>query len=160
MKVAQDRLEQIIIEEIQAILDEKKRKKGKRCKKDPRTGRCRKRTPTGAGYAAIDFTGGHVTSTITEKKKKSRKKASAKVRNRGTVVFSAKSSKVNDDKDHFPINSEAQARDALARASQYSSVPTWYKGSLKSLVAAVQRKVRGKYKGIKTTKASKKPGKG
>ena len=164
MKVTQDRLEQIILEEVQAALDEKKKKKRKKrktCKKDRKTGHCIGRTPTGAGYAAIDFTGGHVTSTITEKKKKkSRKKASAKVRNRGTVVFSAKSSKVKDDKDHFPINSEAQARNALARASQYSSVPKWYKGSLKSLVAAVQRKVKAKYKGIKTTKASKKPGKG
>ena len=146
MKVTQDRLEQIILEEAQAILDEKK------CKKHPKTGHCIGSTPTGL-MATVDF-------TLAEKKKKSRKKASAKVRNRGTVVFSAKSSKVKDDKDHFPINSAAQARNALARASQYSRVPKWYKGSLKSLVAAVQRKVKAKYKGIKTTKASKKPGKG
>ena len=141
MKLTKGRLEQIILEEVQAILDEKKKKK-----------KVTRGLPTGL-MPKIDF--------ITEKKKKkSKKKASAKVRNRGTVVFSAKSSKVKDDKDHFPINSEAQARNALARASQYSSVPKWYKGSLKSLVAAVQRKVRGKYKGIKTTAASKKPGKG
>tara|TARA_R110002110_G_scaffold148018_1_gene338991 strand:- start:99 stop:449 length:351 start_codon:yes stop_codon:yes gene_type:complete len=94
-------------------------------------------------------------STVDEEKN-----PKAKVRNRGTVVFPAESSKVKDDKDHFPINSEAQARNALARASQYSKVPKWYKGSLKSLVADVQRKVKAKYKGIKTTKASKKPGKG
>ena len=90
-------------------------------------------------------------SLIKEKKKKDPK---AKVRNRGTVVFPAESSKVKDDKDHFPINSEAQARNALSRASQYS------KGTLKSLVSAVQRKVKAKYKGIETTKASAKPGKG
>ena len=89
-----------------------------------------------------------------------KKDPKAKVRNRGTVVFPAESSKVKDDKDHFPINSEAQARNALSRASQYSKVPKWYKGSLKSLVATVQRKVKAKYKGIETTKASKKPGKG
>ena len=146
MKLTKERLEQIILEEVQAILDERK------CKKHPKTGHCIGSTPTGL-MPTVDF-------TITEKKKKSKKKASAKVRNRGTVVFPAESSKVKDDKDHFPINSAAQARNALARASQYSSVPKWYKGSLKSLVAAVQRKVRGKYKGIKTTAASKKPGKG
>ena len=84
----------------------------------------------------------------------------AKVRNRGNVVFPADSSKVKDDKDHFPINSESQARNALSRASQYSSVPSWYGGSLSGLVGAVQRKVKAKYPGIETTKASKKPGKG
>jgi hypothetical protein len=141
MKITKETLKQIIKEEIKILLEKKKKKKVTRG------------LPTGL-MPHIDF-------TLTEKKKKkSRKKASAKVRNRGTVVFSAKSSKVKDDKDHFPINSEAQARNALARASQYSSVPKWYKGSLKSLVAAVQRKVKAKYKGIKTTKASKKPGKG
>jgi hypothetical protein len=99
-------------------------------------------------------------SLIKEKKKKKKKDPKAKVRNRGTVVFPAESSKVKDDKDHFPINSEAQARNALSRASQYSKVPKWYKGTLKSLVGAVQRKVKAKYKGIETTKASAKPGKG
>ena len=97
---------------------------------------------------------------LNEKKKKSRKNPKAKVRNRGNVIFPAESSKVKDDKDHFPINSEAQARNALSRASQYSKVPKWYKGTLKSLVSAVQRKGKAKYKGIETTKASAKPGKG
>lgn len=83
----------------------------------------------------------------------------AEVRNRGDVVFPAGSSKVTDDKDHFPINSEAQARNALARASQYSSVPSWYKGSLTDLVKKVQSKVHGKYPGIKVTEKSAKPGK-
>ena len=84
----------------------------------------------------------------------------AKVRNRGDVVFPAGSSKVKDDKDHFPINDEDQARNALSRASQYSSAPSWYEGSLSSLVTAVQRKVKAKYPSIETTDASKKPGKG
>ena len=84
----------------------------------------------------------------------------AKLRNRGDVVFPAESSKVLDDKDHYPINSLAQARNALARASQHSKVPSWYKGSLKSLVMEVQRKVKAKYKSIETSPASAKPGKG
>ena len=88
-----------------------------------------------------------------------KKDPDAKVRNRGDVVFSAESSKVKDDKDHFPINSESQARNALGRASQYSSVPKWYEGSLSSLVKTVQRHVKSKYPGIETTEASAKPGK-
>lgn len=84
----------------------------------------------------------------------------AAVRNRGTCVFPAEHPSVKDDKDHFPITSEAQARNALARASQYSKAPSWYKGSLQSLVSAVQRAVHKKYKGIKVTEKSKKPGKG
>jgi hypothetical protein len=70
----------------------------------------------------------------------------AKVRNRGTVCVPASSAK--DKKDHFPINNEAQARNALARVHQYSSVPAWYSGSLKSLQELVSRKVHSKYKGI------------
>ena len=75
----------------------------------------------------------------------------AKVRNRGDYVFPAEHPKVKDNKDHFPTTSESQARNALARASQYSKVPPWYSGTLQSLVSAVQRKVRSKYKGIEVT---------
>jgi hypothetical protein len=70
----------------------------------------------------------------------------AKVRNRGTVCVPASSAK--DKKDHFPINSEDQARNALARVHQYSAAPPWYSGSLKSLQELVSRKVHSKYKGI------------
>lgn len=95
----------------------------------------------------------------TTKKKTTDKDKGAKLRNRGDCVFPAKSSKVKDDKDHFPINSEKQARNALARASQYSSSPSWYAGSLESLVNAVARKVHSKYKGIEVSKDGKTPGK-
>jgi hypothetical protein len=84
----------------------------------------------------------------------------AKVRTRGTVVFSAESKNVKDNKDHYPINDETQARNALARASQHKSTPPWYDGSLESLVNKVQRAVKKKYPSIETTKASKSPGKG
>lgn len=85
--------------------------------------------------------------------------SSAKVRSRGTCVFPAEHSQVKDNKDHFPINNENQARNALARANQYSSAPEWYRGSLQSLVNAVARKVHGKYPGIEVSEKSKKPGK-
>jgi len=84
----------------------------------------------------------------------------AKVRNRGAVIFPAEHAKVTDNKDHFPMNDEAQARNALARANQFKKVPEWYSGSLQSLVSAVAKKVKAKYKNINVTEKSKKPGKG
>jgi hypothetical protein len=84
-----------------------------------------------------------ITKEAADKKKLDPK---AKVRNRGTVCVPASSAK--DHKDHFPINSEDQARNALARVHQYDKVPPWYKGSLKSLQELVSRKVHSKYKSI------------
>lgn len=78
----------------------------------------------------------------------------AEVRNRGTVCVPAEQAK--DKKDHFPINDEAQARNALARVHQYNSVPEWYKGSLKGLQDLVSRKVHAKYPGIGKDKKSSK----
>ncbi len=93
-----------------------------------------------------------VTAAKKEKKKLDPK---AKVRNRGTVCVPAESAK--DKKDHFPINDEDQARNALARVHQYSSVPPWYSGNLKGLQDLVSRKVHSKYPSIgKSEKKSKK----
>jgi hypothetical protein len=80
----------------------------------------------------------------------------AKIRNRGTVVFPAESGSVNDKKDHFPINDENQARNAWARAHQFTSAPPWYRGSLKSLQDAVKRKIKSKYKSIEFSDKKKK----
>lgn len=93
-----------------------------------------------------------------EKKKKLDPKA--KDRNKGKVVFPANSPKIKDKKDHFPINSAAQARNALARANQFSKVPEWFKGSLQELVSAVAKAVKKHYPGIDVSKKSTKPGKG
>ncbi len=75
----------------------------------------------------------------------------AEIRNRGDVVFPANSKKVKDNKDHFPINSEPQARNALSRVAQYSSVPPWYSGTLQELQATVRNAVKRKYKNIEVT---------
>lgn len=83
----------------------------------------------------------------------------AEIRNRGKVVFDSECTKVTDNKDHFPINDVAQARNALARASQYKSVPTWYKGTLEELVKRVQNKVKKEYPSIEVTEKSEKLGK-
>jgi|TARA_Y100000310_G_scaffold135693_1_gene134568 hypothetical protein len=89
-----------------------------------------------------------------------KKNPKAKSRNRPDPVFDDSSPKVKDDKDHFPINTLGRARNALARASQYSKKPAWYDGTLKSLVSRVRSKVKSKYPSIELTKASAKPGKG
>lgn len=81
-----------------------------------------------------------------KKKEKAKLDPKAKVRNRGTVCVPAESAK--NKKDHFPINDEAQARNALARVHQYSSAPSWYSGSLKGLQDLVSRKVHSKYPSI------------
>ncbi len=86
-----------------------------------------------------------------------RKKKGAKKRHRGDVVFPHESPKVKDDKDHFPINSVSQARNAIARANQYDKSPDWYKGSLKQLLNAVVKAVQKKYKSIDISKKAKTP---
>lgn len=94
---------------------------------------------------ASDFDNVATNALVVTAKKKEKKKLDpkAKVRNRGTVCVPAESAK--DKKDHFPINDEGQARNALARVHQYSSAPEWYSGSLKGLQALVARKVKAKY---------------
>ena len=84
----------------------------------------------------------------------------AKDKPRSDFIFPKTHSKVKDKKDHFPINTEGRARNALARANQFSKAPPWYSGSLESLVKTVASAVKRKYKGIDVSKKSKKPGKG
>ena len=69
--------------------------------------------------------------------------------NRPAPIFSDSSSKVKDGKDHFPIPDAAHARNAISRVNQYSSVPTWYDGSLEELKAKVISAVKSKFPGIK-----------
>lgn len=83
----------------------------------------------------------------------------AKIRNRGTCCLSADHPKVTDNKDHYPINSETQARNALARVNQHTSKPPWFSGSLQQLVNIVSRCVKRKYPGILVSEKAKKPGK-
>ena len=67
-------------------------------------------------------------------------------------MFDNKNPKVTDNKDHFPINDLAHARNALARAMQYDSSPPWYSGNLKSLQDTVKRAVYKKYPALKNRK--------
>ena len=79
----------------------------------------------------------------------------AKVRNRGKVVFPAESKKVKDNKDHFPINTESQARNALSRVAQYSKAPKWYDGSLSELQKKVRNAVKKNFPSINVTEPKK-----
>lgn len=84
----------------------------------------------------------------------SAKDSNAKVRNRGDVIFPAGSKNVKDDKDHFPINNENQARNALARVAQYKSVPKWYDGPLSEVQDKVKSAVKSKYPDIEVSNAT------
>jgi hypothetical protein len=86
--------------------------------------------------------------------------AKVKARNKPSPVFDSTHPKVKDDKDHFPLGSASQARNALARANQFKEAPEWWSGSLKELVNAVARAVKKHYPSISVGDASKKPGKG
>lgn len=74
-----------------------------------------------------------------------------KAQSRGNAIFQSDSSKVTDNKDHFPINNAAQARNALARVAQYKSAPEWYKGSLSALQAKVRNTVKKEFPSIEVT---------
>jgi hypothetical protein len=80
----------------------------------------------------------------------------AKVRNRGKVVFPAGSAKVKDNKDHFELNNEGQARAALSYAGHYGSAPPWYSGSLEELKGAIRRKVKSEFPSINVSEPKKK----
>jgi hypothetical protein len=86
--------------------------------------------------------------TIEESEKKDPK---AKVRNRPNPVFDATSSLVNDDKDHFPLGSIKQGRNALARANGYKRKPTWFTGTLEELKKKVASAVKREYPSIEVT---------
>lgn len=83
-------------------------------------------------------------------------KKTVKQRARGTSVFQSTHPKVKDNKDHFPINDLAHARNALARVMQYDSVPSWYNGTLGGLQSAVKRAVYKKFPGLKSRKKERK----
>lgn len=85
------------------------------------------------------------TAKAMSKKKKLDPKA--KVRNRGKCVFPTNSSKVNDDKDHYPIPDEAHGRSALSYAGKQKSAP-WYNGTVEEMQKAVERAVHKAFPGI------------
>lgn len=66
-------------------------------------------------------------------------------KSRGEVVFTAGAERIKDNKDHFPINTLNQAKNALVRVAQYKSVPKWYDGPLSEVQDKVKAAVKKKY---------------
>jgi hypothetical protein len=109
----------------------------------------------------MKITAGQLRQIIREELNLQEKKdPKAKVRNRGDVVFPAGSSKVLDDNDHYPVNTEKEARAALGYVNHYKQPPSWYDGSLESMVKKVVNKVKRNFSNIKVSAAAEKPGKG
>jgi hypothetical protein len=116
----------------------------------------------GGHHEEVDLLDLVIEKMAADAKKKAAKKPTKKTksRTRPEPIFDSKHPKIKDNKDHFPIDTEARARNALARVNQFEKSPPWYDGSLESLVSTVTKAVRKKYKDIEISEAAKKPGKG
>jgi hypothetical protein len=108
----------------------------------------------GGHYEESDLVDSIIEKMAAKKEKKT------KSRSRPQPIFESTNPKIKDNKDHFPIDTEARARNALARVNQFEEAPPWYDGSLQSLVTTVTRAVKKSYPDIEVSKAAKKPGKG
>lgn len=67
----------------------------------------------------------------------------------GGSIAGLESKLVIDQKDHFPVNTEPQARSSMARAMQLQEVPAWYIGNIKNLKNDVYRGVKAKHPNLK-----------
>lgn len=67
-------------------------------------------------------------------------------------IFPPDSPDVQDNKGHFPIPDIAHARNALARAGQYDTVPTWFNGTLEQVKDKIKREVEKKFPSIEVSK--------
>lgn len=72
---------------------------------------------------------------------------------RRDFIFPAESSTVNDGKGHFPINTIARGRAALAMVARYDSLPEWYSGDmdLEKFKSHVRSEVSKAYPSIKVS---------
>lgn len=72
-------------------------------------------------------------------------------KDRGHCVFPKEHPKVNDGKDHFPINDISHARNALAQAGKYDKAPEWYDGSLKDLLKTIRSTIEKEFPSIEVS---------
>lgn len=79
---------------------------------------------------------------------------------RTDCIFPKDSPDVNDGKCHFPMNSLARGRAALAYASRYKELPAWYSGSmsLDEFVKHIADEVKKAYPSIDVTAAGEEAG--
>lgn len=78
-------------------------------------------------------------------------KDKAQVRTRPNPTFQSTHPKVNDNRDHYPMDDIDQARNALARMCQHGEAPDWWDGSLEELRNAIRRKVRKEFKSVEVS---------
>lgn len=79
---------------------------------------------------------------------------------RTDCIFPKDSPDVNDGKCHFPLNSLARGRAALAYASRYKELPAWYSGSMSidEFVKHIADEVKKAYPSIEVTAAGEEAG--
>lgn len=77
---------------------------------------------------------------------------------RTDFIFPASSSDVNDGEGHYPLNSVARGRAALAMAAKAKSLPKWYSGkmSLEEFKKFIRGKVQKTFPSIEVNMDSKK----
>ena len=68
-----------------------------------------------------------------------------------SIALPASHPKVTDKKDHYPLADANQARNALARASQYDASPPWFDGTLVELKNIVRAAVKKAFPEIEVT---------
>lgn len=61
------------------------------------------------------------------------------------TIFPATSDKVNDNKNHYAINTEDQAKTALERVKECKDAPSWFKGTLDEMTKIVESTISSKY---------------
>ena len=69
-----------------------------------------------------------------------------KQRARPNPAFDSTDKRVKDNKDHFPLGSLSQAKNAWARVNQYSKAPDWWNGTLTELKQELKKAIKKKYK--------------
>jgi hypothetical protein len=74
--------------------------------------------------------------------------AAAKKKRRNKYALPKSHKLVNDGKNHFPVNDEAHARNALSRMMQYERAPKWFDGKLTQLRNIIIKQVKARHKGI------------
>lgn len=93
-----------------------------------------------------------------EQVKDSKAEKDSKAAPRTDFIFPASSADVNDGEGHYPLNSIARGRAALAMAAKTKSLPKWYSGkmSLEEFKKFIRDKVQKAFPSIEVNMDSKK----
>lgn len=66
------------------------------------------------------------------------------------VVFEATDDRIKDNKEHFPLVNEEQAKTSLLKSLQYKRSPRWFNGTLKELKKVVAETVKKEFPSIES----------